>query len=93
VPTEGFSVDGQAEIGRPSMSKKKGTIHTPRVFRVVPLKKVLKRMQGRLLVKKVPKVRLPTNDALISLLQARLSDWLDWAKVNEWLDSQVDALL
>ena len=40
-----------------------------------------------LLVKRgVPKVRLPTNDALHSYLNANLVEWLDWATVDSWLD-------
>jgi hypothetical protein len=71
------------------MGRPKGTILKPRLIPAPPLS-VYTRYVKRLLEERgVPERNLPTNDDLIDMLVARLADWLDWKRIDEFIDSEV----
>ena len=71
------------------MGRLKGAIHKPRLIPAQQLS-VYTRYVKRLLEERgVPERNQPTNDDLIDVLVARLADWLDWKRIDEFIDGEV----
>lgn len=72
--------------------RKHGQILRTRHIKAKDLKPVLMRMKRYLRKQKVPKVRLPANDLLVSYLNEHLEDLLDWKLVDAWLNGLAASL-
>lgn len=69
------------------MPRSKGAIAKNREFPARKLRKLLKAIHSKLTVAGVPKVRLPTNDSVLS----HVLDWLDQSRVDDWVSRFAEA--
>jgi hypothetical protein len=70
------------------MGRPKGSIHKPRVIPAEWLSVYTRYVKRALEARGVPERNQPKNDELIAELAARLSDWLDWKRIDEFIDVQ-----
>lgn len=71
------------------MGRPKGSIRKPRLIPAEWLSVYTHYVKRALEARGVPERNQPKNDDLIAELIARLSDWLDWKRVDEFIDSEV----
>src|SRR5215831_15391102 len=71
------------------MGRLKGTILKPRLIPAQRLSAFTRYVKRSLEERGVPERNQPTNDDLIDVLVARLADWLDWKRVDEFIDTEV----
>jgi hypothetical protein len=71
------------------MGRLKGTILKPRLIPARWLSVYTRYVKRSLEERGVPERNQPTNDDLIDVLVARLADWLDWKRIDEFIDSEV----
>jgi hypothetical protein len=72
------------QMGRP-----KGSIHKPRVIPAEWLSVYTRYVKRALEARGVPERNQPHNDDLIAELVRRLPDWLDWKRIDEFIDGEV----
>ena len=70
------------------MGRPKGTIRKPRLLPAEWLSVYTRYVKRALEERGVPERNQPKNDDLITVLIARLSEWLDWKRVDEFIDSE-----
>jgi hypothetical protein len=71
------------------MGRLKGTILKPRLIPAQRLSVYTRYVKRSLEERGVPERNQPANDDLIDVLVARLGDWLDWKRIDEFIDSEV----
>jgi hypothetical protein len=71
------------------MGRLKGTMLKPRVIPGQRLSVYTRYVKRSLEERGVPERNQPTNDDLIDVLVARLADWLDWKRIDEFIDGEV----
>jgi hypothetical protein len=74
---------GIVDMGRP-----KGSIRKPRLIPAEWLSVYTHYVKRGLEMRGVPERNQPKNDDLITELIGRLSDWLDWKRVDEFIESE-----
>jgi hypothetical protein len=70
------------------MGRPKGTIRKPRLIPAEWLSFYTQYVKRALEMRGVPERNQPKNDDLIEMLVARLSDWLDWKRIDEFIESE-----
>ncbi len=70
------------------MGRPKGTIRKPRLMPAEWLSVYTRYVKRALEERGVPERNQPRNDDLIDVLVARLSDWLDWKRIDEFIASE-----
>ena len=76
-----MSVECNDLMGRP-----KGAIAKARLIPAEWLSVYTRYVKRALELRGVPERNQPTNDDLIGVLVARLPEWLDWKRVDEFID-------
>jgi hypothetical protein len=71
------------------MGRLKGTILKARTIPAPRLSVFTRYVKRTLEERGVPERNQPTNDDLIDVLVARLADWLDWKRIDEFIDGEV----
>ena len=70
------------------MPRVKGSVSKSREFSPAKLRVLLKPIHKKLEAAGIPKVRIPSNDAILSLAL----EWLDEDKVDAWIETLAGAL-
>ena len=70
------------------MGRPKGSIKKARVIPAAWLSAYTRYVKNALEARGVPERNQPNNDELIAELAARLSEWLDWKRVDEFIESE-----
>jgi hypothetical protein len=70
------------------MGRPKGTIRKARLIPAEGLSVYTHYVKRALEERGVPERNQPKNDDLIAMLIERLLDWLDWKRVDEFIDSE-----
>jgi hypothetical protein len=70
------------------MGRPKGAIRKPRLIAAEWLSVYTRYVKNGLEARGVPERNQPTNDDLIALLAAQLPEWIDWRRVDEFIDSE-----
>jgi hypothetical protein len=70
------------------MGRPKGSIRKPRLIPAEWLSVYTHYVKRALEARGVPERNQPKNDDLIVELIANLSEWLDWKRVDEFIDSE-----
>ena len=71
------------------MGRPKGAILKPRLIPAEWLSVYTRYVKRALEARGVPERNQPKNDDLIALLAERLSEWLDWKRIDEFIDTEV----
>jgi hypothetical protein len=71
------------------MGRLKGTIRKPRLIPADLLSVYTQYVKRALESRGVPERNQPSNDELISELASRLSEWLDWKRIDAFIDVEV----
>lgn len=71
-----------------SMGSLKGSIRKPRLIPAQWLSVYTRYVKRALEARGVPGRNQPKNDDLIAELLARLPEWLDWKRIDEFVDSE-----
>lgn len=70
------------------MPRPKGSIAKNREFSAAKLRNLLKPIHDKLSAAGIPAVRIPTNDAILSLVL----EWVDQDKVDAWIETLTGAM-
>jgi hypothetical protein len=70
------------------MGRPKGAIRKPRLIPAESLSVYTRHVKRGLEMRGVPERNQPKNDELIEMLAAHLADWLDWKRVDAFIDSE-----
>jgi hypothetical protein len=70
------------------MPREKGSVSKSREFSPAKLRVLLKPIHKKLTAAGIPKVRIPTNDAILSLVL----EWVDQDKVDAWIETLAGAI-
>jgi hypothetical protein len=70
------------------MGRPKGTIRKPRLIPAESLSMYTRYVKRGLEMRGVPEPNQPKNDELIEMLATHLADWLDWKRIDEFIDSE-----
>src|SRR5215475_5417683 len=70
------------------MGRLKGTILKPRTIPAQRLSVYTRYVKRALEERGVPERNQPTNDDLLDVLVARLGEWLDWKRIDEFIDGE-----
>jgi hypothetical protein len=68
------------------MGRPKGSIRKPRLISAEWLSVYTRYVKRALEARGVPERNQPKNDELIAELAARLADWLDWERIDEFIN-------
>jgi hypothetical protein len=71
------------------MGRLKGSIRKPRLIPAEWLSVYTRYVKRALEARGVPERNQPKNDDLIAELASRLSEWLDWKRIDEFIDAEV----
>ena len=71
------------------MGRLKGMIRKPRLIPAQWLSVYTRYVKRALEERGVPERNQPRNDDLIAILVQRLPDWIDWKRVDEFIDAEV----
>lgn len=70
------------------MGRPKGSIHKPRLIPAEWLSVYTRYVKRALEARGIPERNQPKNDDLIEHFLAHLSDWLDWKRIDEYIDAE-----
>ncbi len=70
------------------MGRPKGSIRKPRLIPAEALSVYTHYVKRALEARGIPERNQPKNDDLVSELIARLTEWIDWKRVDEFIDSE-----
>jgi hypothetical protein len=70
------------------MGRPKGAIRKPRLIPAESLSAYTRYVKRGLEMRGVPEPNQPKNDELIEMLAAHLTDWLDWKRIDEFIESE-----
>jgi hypothetical protein len=70
------------------MGRPKGSIRKPRLIPAEALSVYTHYVKRALEARGIPERNQPKNDDLVSELIARLTEWIDWKRVDEYIDSE-----
>ena len=70
------------------MGRPKGSIYKPRLIPAEWLSVYTRYVKRALELRGVPERNQPDNDHLITELVTRLPEWLDWRRIDEYIDAE-----